>query len=75
MQDALWVLVGVFIGTPLGLVIGGMLCSGKVSDLDTEIMNLRFQRKALREEIDKYTSPKPKPRNKRTKNAPRRTKR
>ena len=75
MHDALWVLVGVFIGNTLGLVLGGILCSGKVSDLDTEIMNLRFQRKALREEIDKYTSPKPKPRNKRTKNAPRRTKR
>jgi|TARA_B100000959_G_scaffold18546_1_gene17963 hypothetical protein len=75
MQDALWVLVGVFIGAPLGLVIGGMLCSGKVSDMETEILNLRFQRKALRDEIDKHTSPKPKPRKKRTKNAPRRTKR
>ena len=61
MHEALWVLVGVFIGAPLGLVIGGMLCSGKVTDMETEIMNLRFQRKALREEIDIQTSPKPKP--------------
>ena len=75
MHEALWVLVGVFIGAPLGLVIGGMLCSGKVTDMETEIMNLRFQRKALREEIDIQTSPKPKPRKTRTKNAPRRTKR
>ena len=74
MQDALWVLVGVFIGTPLGLVIGGMLCSGKVSDLDTEIWDLRHQRKLLKEEIIRLTA-KPKPRKKRTKNAPRRTKR
>ena len=75
MREALWILVGVFIGAPIGLVIGGMLCSGKVADLDMEIMDLRFQRKALREEIDIQTSPKPKPRNQRTKNAPRRTKR
>ena len=75
MHEALWILVGVFIGAPIGLVIGGMLCSGKVADLDMEIMDLRFQRKALREEIDILTSPKPKPRKQRTKNAPRRTKR
>ena len=44
MHDALWVLVGVFIGNTLGLVLGGILCSGKVSDLDTEIWDLRHQR-------------------------------
>ena len=75
MHESLWVLVGIFIGTPLGLIIGGILCSGKVTDLDQEIMDLRFQRKALREEIDIQTSPKPKPRKQRTKNAPRITKR
>ena len=74
MHEALWVLVGVFIGAPLGLIIGGMLCSGKVSDLDTEIWDLRHQRKLLKEEIIRLTA-KPRPRKKRTKNAPRRTKR
>ena len=74
MHDALWVLVGVFIGSTLGLVLGGILCSGKVTDLETELWELRHQRKLLKEEIVRLTA-KPKPRKKRTKNAPRSSKR
>ena len=74
MHDALWVLVGVFIGSTLGLVLGGILCSGKVTDLETELWELRHQRKLLKEEIVRLTA-KPNPRKKRTKNAPRRSKR
>ena len=51
MHDALWGLVGVFIGSTLGLVLGGILCSGKVTDLETELWELRHQRKLLKEEI------------------------
>ena len=61
MHDALWVLVGVFIGSTLGLVLGGILCSGKVTDLETELWELRHQRKLLKEEIVRLTA-KPKPR-------------
>ena len=74
MHDALWVLVGVFIGSTLGLVLGGILCSGKVTDLETELWELRHQRKLLKEEIVRLTA-RAKPRKKRTKNAPRRSKR
>ena len=56
MHDALWVLVGVFIGSTLGLVLGGILCSGKVTDLETELWELRHQRKLLKEEIVRLTA-------------------
>ncbi|MBC8421948.1 MAG: hypothetical protein H8E03_00850 [Pelagibacteraceae bacterium] len=65
MNDVLWVLVGVCIGGSIGLLLSGLLMSGKLDDLYREIQDLRFQRKVLRDELNKLTSPKPRPRTKR----------
>ena len=66
MVDALWVLVGVFIGAPIGLIISGLLTVGKFTSAENEIQDLRTQRTLLKEEIFRLENQsKPKPRKKR----------
>ena len=61
MVDALWVLVGIFIGSVGGILIISLLTSGKTEDLYMEIQDLRTQRKLLKEEIHRLNKPKSKP--------------
>ena len=66
MVDALWVLVGVFIGAPIGLLISGLLTASKFADAETEIQDLRTQRVILKEEIFRLGKrAKPRPRKRR----------
>ena len=58
METAIWIFLGLVIGTPIGFVVSSMLGMGKVTDLymelaskDTEIGDLRSVRAALKEEI------------------------
>ena len=63
-----WLLftIGLILGSILGITISAILNSGKVSDLYSEIRDLRVQRKLLKEEIQKITRrAKPKPRKQR----------
>ena len=68
MVDALWVLVGIFIGSIGGILTISLLTAGKTEDLYTEISNLsnevqdlRNQRQLLKEEIFRLSKPKSKP--------------
>ena len=66
MVDALWVLVGIFIGSIGGILTISLVSAGKFEDLQTEIYDLRTQRKLLKEEIFRLDNQaKPKPRKKR----------
>ena len=67
MVDALWVLVGIFIGSVGGILIISLVSAGKFDDLQNEIQDLRNQRELLKEEIHRLNIPKskPTPRNKR----------
>jgi len=74
MIDVLWVIVGMFIGTIGGVLIISLLSAGKtedlyseISDLSSEVQDLRIQRELLKEEIFRISLPesKPVPRNKR----------
>jgi|TARA_B100001964_G_scaffold237951_1_gene302454 hypothetical protein len=66
MVDALWVLVGVFIGTPIGFIISGLLTAGKFASAENEIQDLRTQRTLLKEEIFRLGKrAKPRPRKRR----------
>jgi len=48
-----WILftIGLLIGGIIGMMIIGIVSSGKHSDLDSEIISLRLQRKMLKEEL------------------------
>jgi len=66
MIDALWVLVGIFIGSIGGILTISLVTSGKFDDLQNEIQDLRNQRNLLKEEIFRLDNQaKPKPRKKR----------
>jgi|TARA_B100001964_G_scaffold61529_1_gene69866 hypothetical protein len=66
MTEVLWILVGVLIGAPIGWIGCTALTVSKVSDLDSEIQDLRTQRRLLKEELLKdQRHAKPKPRKKR----------
>ena len=67
MVDALWVLVGIFIGSIGGILTISLVSAGKFDDLQNEIQDLRNQRQLLKEEIFKLSKPrrKPTPRKKR----------
>ena len=66
MSEALWVLVGIFIGTPIGLLICSIMVAGKSGDLEAELVHQRFVRDSLKEEIFRLENqPKPKPRKRR----------
>ena len=64
-----WIWVGIMIGTLFGVIVAGILSSGKQADLETEVMHLRAIRETLKEEILKLESnPKPTPRKRRKRN-------
>ena len=67
MVDALWVLVGIFIGSIGGILTISLVSAGKFDDLQNEIQDLRNQRQLLKEEIHRLNKPrrKPTPRKKR----------
>jgi uncharacterized membrane-anchored protein YhcB (DUF1043 family) len=66
MSDWLLFVIGLILGNIIGMVLSAILTSGKVSDLYSEIRDLRVQRKLLKEEIQKITRrAKPKPRKQR----------
>ena len=66
MSEALWVLVGIFIGTPIGLLICSIMGAGKSGDLEAELVHQRFVRDSLKEEIFRLENQaKPKPRKRR----------
>ena len=61
MIDALWVLVGIFIGSIGGILTISLVTAGKFDDLQNEIQDLRNQRQLLKEEIHRLNVPKSKP--------------
>ena len=66
MSDWLLFSIGLIIGSMIGMVLSAILTSGKISDLYSEIGDLRVQRKLLKNEIQKITRrAKPKPRRQR----------
>ena len=48
-----WILftIGLLVGGILGMMIVGIVSSGKMSDLDSEIISLRIQRNLLKDEL------------------------
>jgi hypothetical protein len=48
-----WILftIGLLIGSILGMMVIGIVSSGKMSDLDNEIISLRIQRNLLKDEL------------------------
>ena len=48
-----WILftIGLLVGSILGMIIVGIVSSGKMSDLDSEIISLRIQRNLLKDEL------------------------
>jgi len=48
-----WILftIGLLVGSILGMMIIGIVSSGKMSDLDSEIISLRIQRNLLKDEL------------------------
>ena len=66
MSDWLLFTIGLILGNIIGIVFSAILTSGKISDLHSEIGDLRVQRKLLKNEIQKITRrAKPKPRRQR----------
>ena len=61
MVDALWVLVGIFIGSIGGILTISLVSAGKFDDLQNEIQDLRTQRQLLKEEIHRLNKSKSKP--------------
>ena len=61
MIDALWVLVGIFIGSIGGILTISLVTAGNFDDLQNEIQDLRNQRQLLKEEIHRLNVPKSKP--------------
>lgn len=56
-----WILftIGLLIGGIIGMMIIGIVSSGKHSDLESEIISLRLQRKMLKDELLKQRPRKP----------------
>ena len=66
MSDWLLFTIGLILGNMIGMALSAILTSGKVSDLYSEIGDLRVQRKLLKNEIQKIMRrAKPKPRRQR----------
>ena len=66
MSDWLLFTIGLILGNMIGMALSAILTSGKVSDLYSEIGDLRVQRKLLKEEIQKIMRrAKPNPRKQR----------
>ena len=56
-----WILftIGLLIGGIIGMMIIGIVSSGKMSDLDSEIISLRIQRNLLKDELLKQKPKRP----------------
>ena len=66
MSDWLLFTIGLILGNMIGMALSAILTAGKVSDLYSEIGDLRVQRKLLKNEIQKIMRrAKPKPRRQR----------
>ena len=66
MSDWILFIIGLSIGSLIGVVSISLFASTRITDLQAEVYDLRVQRKLLREELDKPRS-KPKPRRRRKK--------
>ena len=62
-------LIGLFVGSSIGILIISLLAARKTDDMISEISDLRVQRQLLKEEIFRLSKPKakPTPRRRRTK--------
>ena len=66
LETILWVFLGIIVGSIGGILTISLVSAGKFEDLQTEIYDLRTQRKLLKEEIFRLDNQaKPKPRKKR----------
>ena len=68
MNDWLLFVIGLFVGSTLGVLLTALLSASKTEDLHMEIQDLRTQRKLLKEELLKKQPSKLKPRKYRKKN-------
>ena len=64
MSEWLIFTIGISIGTLVGVVSISLFVSTRITDLQSEVFDLRIQRKLLREELEKPQT-KPTPRKKR----------
>jgi len=71
MNEWILLVIGLFIGSTLGVLVTALLSARKTEDLIMEIRDLRTQRKLLKEELLKKQPSKPKPRKYRKKKDPR----
>jgi hypothetical protein len=69
MSDMVVFLIGLFVGSSIGILIISLLAARKTDDMISEISDLRVQRQLLKEEIFRLSKPKakPTPRRRRTK--------
>ena len=51
MNEVLCILVGLFIGAPIGWALSAITNMNSIKDLESEINDLRLQRKLLKKEI------------------------
>ena len=69
MNEWLLFVIGVSIGTLFGVVSISLFVSTRITDLQSEVYDLRIQRKLLKEELEKPQG-KPTPRKKRYRRQP-----
>ena len=69
MNEWLLFVIGVSIGTLFGVVSISLFVSTRITDLQSEVYDLRVQRKLLKEELEKPQG-KPTPRKKRYRRQP-----
>ena len=69
MSEWLIFIIGLSIGSLFGVVSISLFVSTRITDLQTEVYDLRVQRKLLKEELEKPQS-KPTPRKKRYRRQP-----
>ena len=68
MDDWLLFVIGLFVGSTLGVLLTSLMSASKTEDFHMEIQDLRTQRKLLKEELLKKQPSKLKPRKYRKKN-------
>ena len=66
MNEWLLFIIGLSIGSLIGVVSASLFVSTRITDLQSEVYDLRIQRQLLREELDRPRG-KPKPRRRRKK--------
>jgi len=71
MSSELIFVIGLLVGAVLGVVTISLFVAGKITDLQSEVYDLRVQRKLLKEELEKPKG-KPTPRKKRYRTQPKR---